>query len=389
MSKPVPVLFLYPTLDVGGAERQVEALVHGLDPRLFRPIVAVQHRIGRVGEDLVAAGVPVHALSDARRFDPAFLPRTRRLMRNEGVRLVMTHGFSTGVVARLAALFGGPPVRVLAEHTTDELDMTAAKHLVNRGLAPWTTAWVAVSESQVAYLTGVKRVPRARLHVIANGIDVQRYGGDRGGARARIRAEWGIPEQAPVAGCVAVLRPEKDLVTLVHAADALVRELPTARVVIVGDGPERITLRQEVLAGGLEDVVTLAGFRDDIADVLSAFDVAVLCSRVEALPVAFLEAMASGLPLVGTRVGALVDLVEPERNGLLVPPGDAEALAQAMARTLGDRDSARRWGDESCRRVKAHYGLGTMVRAYEQLFIDLLRRAGVALPDLPSTTFET
>ena len=375
MSQPVPILFLYPSLDVGGAERQLQLLARGLDSNRFRPLVAVQHARGRVGDELEVGGIPVHVLSDARRFDIGFPARTRALMRREGVRLVMTHGFSTGVVARLAALVGGPPVRVLAEHTTDERDMTAAKHFVNRCLARWATAWVAVSETQTSYLADVKNVPVSRLHVVRNGIDVERYGGHT--SRARVREELGIAPSAPVAGCIAVLRPEKDLITLVHAAEQVVRALPDARFVIVGEGPERSALRQEIIARGLERVVHLAGFRDDIPDVLSAFDVAALSSRVEAMPVAFLEAMASSLPLVGTQVGAVVELIEPERNGLLVPPGDVAALGAALVRVLGDLETARLWGSASRRRVEAEYSVDRMIRAYETLFAELLAAAGI------------
>ena len=379
MSQPVPILFLYPSLDVGGAERQVQLLARRLDRGRFRPIIAVQHRLGRIGEELEATGTPVHVLSDARRFDIGFPGRTRGLMRREGVRLVMTHGFSTGVVARLAAPLGGPPVRILAEHTTDERDMSAPKHFVNRCLARWATAWVAVTATQTSYLTDVKHIPASRLHVLPNGIDVERYAGRA--ARTRVRDELGMPPSAPLAGCIAGLRPEKDLLTLVRAAEDVVRELPEARFVIVGDGPERDALRHEIVARGLERAITLTGFRADIPDVLSAFDVAVLSSRVEALPVAFLEAMASGLPLVGTRVGALVDLIEPEHNGLLVASGDAAALGAALVRVLANPEMARRWGAASRRRAVADYDVDRMVRAYEQLFTELLTAAGVDVPE--------
>lgn len=380
--QPISILFLYTSLETGGAERQLASLVERLDRARFRPIVAVQHAVGRIGEELVVRGIPVHALSDRRRFDAGFLRRTRGLMRAENVQLVMTHGFSTGVVARLAGLLGGPPVRIVAEHTVDERDMNPWKHAINRLLRPWTTAWVAVTETQRGYLRGVKRLPEARLHIIHNGIDVTRAGDEPGGGevRARVREELGLPENAPVVGCVAVLRPEKDLHTLVGAMQSVVTSIPEARLVLVGDGPERARLRQEILARGLEHRVSLAGHRDDVTDVLSAFDVVVSSSLVEALPMAVLEAMAASLPVVATRVGAMTELVEPEHNGLLVPKGDAPALALAITRVLGDLDTARTWGAASRRRVVERYEVNAMVRAYETLFTELLTKAHVGVP---------
>jgi len=376
---PVPILVLVPALPVGGAERQLADLVRGLDPRRFRAIVACQHGLGPVAERLRTDGFPVHLLSDRRRFDAAFLARTVRLVRKERVRLILSHGFSTGVAARLAGALGGAPVRLLAEHSTGERDMTPARHRVNRLLAPLTTAWVSVAHGQRAYLTETKGIPGDRIRVIPNGIDPAPY--RPAGARERIRAELGIAPAAPVAGMLAVLRPEKDARTFLLAARFVADDLPDARFLLVGDGPEQADLAREAHALNLDGRAVLAGRRDDVPDVLSAFDVSVLCSTdVETFPLAFLESMASGLPLIGTRVGGLPEMIEPERNGLLVRPRDPRGLADALLRVLSDRDLARRWGEASLARVEREFTLRGMVRAYEALFTDLLGRAGVSVP---------
>ena len=384
MGRPVPILFLFPALEVGGAERQMEALVRGLDRARFRPVVACQHGRGAVAAALDAAGVPVYQLSDTRRVDLRFPLRTLALLRREGIRLVAAHGFSTGVVGRLAASVAGVRVRVLLEHATGERDMSPLKHRINRLLAPRATAWVAVAAGQLDYLQRVKHIPAARIHVIRNGIDPAPYtfpAAERAALAARFRAELGIPAGAPVAGCLAVLRPEKDLHTFVRAASIVHGHLPEARFVIVGDGPLRRDLECEIDAAGLRDRVILAGWRDDIPRVLPALDVSVLCSTdVETLPMAFLESMAAGLPLIGTRVGGLPELVDVERNGLLVPPRQPEALAAALVRLLGNLETAREWGRASRQRVEQEFGVDRMVRGYEDLFARLLAAAGVPVP---------
>ena len=373
--RPVPILFLFPSLGVGGAERQMQALALGLDRARWRPIVACQHASGPVGDALVAAGCEVHRLSGTRRFDPLFLWRATALMRREGVRIVLTHGFSTGVVGRLAALLGGAPVRIVAEHSTGERDMSAARHRINRLLVPITSAWVAVARGQVPYLIETKRIPADRIHVVHNGIDVAAHdlGVQRATERARVRREFGIDADAPVAGIIAVLRPEKDLATFVHAAQRVLRELPAARFVMAGDGPERHEIEREIDSLGLERRVIMTGWRSDVPAVLAALDVAVLCSTdVETFPLVFLEAMAAGLPLVGTRVGGLAEMIEDGENGLLVEPRDAEQLARAMLRVLGDGETARRWGAASHARVVQEFDVATMVARYEALFARLL-----------------
>lgn len=387
MTRPVPILFLFPALHVGGAERQMQALVRQLDRRHFLPIVATQHGAGAVAQELEAAGIPVHRLSNPRRFDVGFLPRTLALVRRHRVRIVCTQGFSTGVVGRLAACLGGAPVRIVLEHSTGERDMTAGRHGINRLLAPITSAWVAVAAGQVSYLTTVKHIPRERIHVVHNGIDPDPYdsGPQRATLRRRIRQEFGFEDSAPLAGSIAVLRPEKALKIFVRAAAQLLHALPSARFLLVGDGPERSALQEEIARLGLRGKVVMAGWRDDVAAVLSALDVAVLCSTdVETFPVAFLEAMAAGLPLVGTRLGGIPEMVAPGENGLLVSPGSEEELARALGEILGNLERARCWGDASRRRVRQEYGLDRMVRRYEALFQELLAvRGAIPKPRTP------
>jgi glycosyltransferase involved in cell wall biosynthesis len=379
MSAPVPVLFLVPALPIGGAEKQIAALIGGLDARRFRPLVACQHGLGPIAAELAAAGVPVRLLSGARRFDLAFPWRVASLVRRERVRLIVSHGFSTGVVARLAGPLAGAPVRVLAEHGTDERDWSPGKGRLNRWLSPLGTVHIAVAEGQRPYLLREKRIPAAKIRVIHNGIDPAPY--RIAGTRESVRDEFGIDREAPVAGILAVLRPEKDHGTFLLAARLVLDSLPAARFLIVGDGPERGNLEREIAALGMQDAVVLAGHRDDVSRILSAFDAAVLCSTdVETFPLAFLEAMASGLPLIGTRVGGLAEMIDEGSNGLLVRPRDVEGLAGALRRLLGDPALAREWGRASRLRVEREFSAERMVAAYESLFTELLTRAGLAVP---------
>jgi hypothetical protein len=186
VTQPVPVLFLLPALPVGGAEHQIQALVGALDRARFRPIVAYQHALGPVAAEIEGGGTVVHLLSDGRRLDLAFPARLVGLLRRERVKILVSHGFSTGVAGRLAAAIAGTPVRVLAEHSTGERDMSPTRHRVNRLLAPFTSAWVSVAHGQREYLLRVKGVPETRLHVIPNGIDAAPFLGAVGQRSAAV-----------------------------------------------------------------------------------------------------------------------------------------------------------------------------------------------------------
>jgi glycosyltransferase involved in cell wall biosynthesis len=250
--------------------------------------------------------------------------------------------------------------------------MSKVRHRVNRLLSPLGTAWVAVAHGQKEYLLREKGIPAARLRVIPNGIDPSPFRAAHG--RDAVRAAWGFPPGARVAGILAALRPEKDHKTFLLAARFVADELPEARFVLVGDGPRREDLAREIAVLDLAERAVLAGPRHDVPAVLSAFDVSVLCSTdVETFPLAFLESMATGLPLIGTRVGGLPEMIAEGRNGMLVRPRDPRGLADAMLALLRDPDLARRYGEESRRRVEEEFSLERMVRAWEDLFTDLLR----------------
>jgi glycosyltransferase involved in cell wall biosynthesis len=178
-----------------------------------------------------------------------------------------------------------------------------------------------------------------------------------------------------VIGAVAVLRPQKALHLLVRAAAELAGEHPGLRVLIAGDGPEREALEALIAELGLGETVTLLGLRRDIPDVLAALDVAVVSSDFEGTPLAVLEYMDAGLPVVATRVGGLPDLIEQGRHGLLVEPGDARALADSVGTLLRNPQRARELGRLGQERRRAEFSIDNTVRTLERMYLELAGRA--------------
>jgi glycosyltransferase involved in cell wall biosynthesis len=158
---------------------------------------------------------------------------------------------------------------------------------------------------------------------------------------------------------------------LLEAAVLLRGRVPGLRVVVAGDGPERERLAKLVGALGLQDVVALLGLRRDVPDLLAAFDLCVTCSDFEGSPLAVMEYMAAGRPVVATRVGGMPDLVEDEVSGFLVPPRDPAALAEAIAAVLADPELARRMGDRGRGRQASEFALDRTVRRLEDLYDSL------------------
>jgi glycosyltransferase involved in cell wall biosynthesis len=347
-------------LETGGAERQLAELVTHMDRARFRPIVVCQKGGGPFFDQIAAAGIQATALRTPHRGDPRFALRLAAICRREGVRAMVIRGFSTMVVGVLVGKALGIRPILMAEHATGRIDRDPKKRPIERRLAPRVDGAIAVAKGQIPFLIEDKGFDAARIRVIYNGIDVSRWPPRPRDAAAL--AELGIPENAPVVGILAMLRPEKDHATFLRAARLVRRKLPEARFLVVGDGPERGRLESLVEELGLGGRVLFAGRRDDVPRMLSVFDVSVLSSTtVETFPMAFLEAMAMARPLVATRVGGVPEMIEEGGNGHVVPTRDPDALAAALLDVVAERERALAMGRRSREIVERRFSIERMV----------------------------
>jgi glycosyltransferase involved in cell wall biosynthesis len=211
--------------------------------------------------------------------------------------------------------------------------------------------------------------------VVPSGIDLNRF------SQARINGrqvpEWfGCPSDAIIVGSVGWLTDVKGHRYLLEAAQKITQTCPDLHIVIVGSGNQHDALRQQATQLGLEASVHLLGHRDDIETCLAGFDLFVLPSSNEGMGRALIEAMAAGLPVIATKVGGIPALVNHGVNGLLVPSGDAQALADALRSILEHPDMARKLGEAARQSIGARFGTSYMVQAIETLYEETLREAG-------------
>lgn len=226
-----------------------------------------------------------------------------------------------------------------------------------------------------AILEGVRTheaAPADRLVCIPNGVDSDRFAPLPPSEREAVRAQLGCGPEHLLIGCVASLSTVKRHVDLVNAFATVQASLPQARLVLIGDGPLREPVEQQLKALGLQRSVLLLGVRNDAHRLWPAMDLAVLASSTEGLSNALLEAQSCGLPVVATRVGGNPELVADESLGLLVPPLQPEALAQALVRAATQEGWRREAGKLARTRVLAHSSTATMVAAYDRLYQELL-----------------
>jgi len=236
-------------------------------------------------------------------------------------------------------------------------------------LTRWTSAYFGVAEAQRPYLVAELGHPDDKIRVIYNGVDLAQFrtSTDRG-----VLAEFGFAENDPVVGIVAVLRPEKDHVSLLRAARTVVDELTNARFLIIGEGPTRPQLEALCTELGITPNVHFAGSRDDVARLLPAIDVFVLTSTSECFPISVLEAMACARPAVCTAVGGIPEVINEGETGYLVPPKDPPQLAARLVRLLRDPQTARRMGGAARARVEAEFDLDRSVAAAQEAIEDVV-----------------
>jgi len=367
MDSQARVLHVLETGGHGGAE----AVVLELAKRLPRERYCVEVAVGRAGwlsENLQSEGIRAHVIPRRRGFDLRMARETRGLIRQKHIRLVHAHMFRGGLMSSLAARAAGIPA-VVTVHGPDDVTGSkrrAAVHVIGR-LASHV---ITVSDYLRRLVISACRVSPDRVRTIHNGIDFGRIAAHQRGWRRQMRAELGTA-QGPVIGTVGGLRAVKGHEYLLRALPEVMRFEPEVRLLLVGEGPSREGLEDAAQELGIVDRVHFLGFRDDVPRVLSALDCFVLPSLSEGLSIATLEAMAAGLPVVVTDSGGPSELVSDGESGLIVPPGDSSALAQALIAVLHDHDLAGRLGRAARRRADG-FDLSVMVERYDALYREVL-----------------
>jgi glycosyltransferase involved in cell wall biosynthesis len=377
MPEPIPIMKFVSNFRIGGTERQFVLAAANLDRRRFRLHVGCFHRMGDFLDDVERAGLPVSEYAIRRLYDVHSLRerlRLARYIRQHGIQLVHAYGFYPNLFAVPAARLAG--ARAVIASIRDSGDLwTALQRRAQRAILRLADH-VVVNAQAVADVLTREGYDRRKLSVIRNGIRAAVPGTRPDG---RLRTQLRIPESAPVVTVVSRLTQNdgyefKGIHHFLDAVASLRDRFGGARFLIVGDGPSRADLEAHAARVGIADRVTFAGFRLDIPDILATSTIAVLPSLSEGLSNSLLEAMAAGLPVVATRVGGNPEAVGEGEGGLLVPPGDDRALAEAIATLLVNVTLRVRLGHAARRRVDRLFSVNRMLQETETLYRDLMER---------------
>jgi glycosyltransferase involved in cell wall biosynthesis len=370
------VLWLIKSMDRGGAESLLVTSARRRDRELLSLRAGyLLPGTGALVTELEAEGVPVACLGRRQILDPRWLATLRRSLVREPVDIVHAHSPVAAVGARIVARSlprRRRPRVVVTDHNLWDSYVTATRwaDALTGGL---DDARLTVSE---AVRTSLPRRVHRRAQTVLQGIEVEKVRAQRA-ERADVRAELGLEPGTLVVGTVANLRPAKAYPELLAAAREVLGRLPGVRFLMVGHGPLESEIAALHARLGLGDRVLLLGHRPDAVRVMAACDVFVLASLYEGLPVALMEALALGLPVVATTVGGIPELVEHGREGLLVPPGRPRELAAALVTVLSDTERREQMAEAAARRG-AELSIDTAVQRTEAVYHDLLRGPGEA-----------
>ena len=369
-------------LELGGAQEVAMRVVSNLDRRRFRPVLIAGDGGLLTGEAAALEGVEVRLI-------PSLLREIRPLQdlralwdlvatfRRLRPKIVHTHSSKAGILGRLAAWLAGVPCIL---HTIHGYGVTPAQPFwLQRGVIAleWvvgrvTTHWIAVSQADRRQGIEWGLFTASKVSVVRPGIDPAAFAGRIDVTeRDRLRAMLGVGPDQLLVGTVSCLKPQKAPEDFIRVAALVCQRVPAAKCVLVGDGAMRLQIEAMLEAEGLRERVTLLGWRRDVASLLKAFDVFVLTSRWEGLPCAILEARASRIPIVATRVGGAAEAIVEGIQGTLCPAGDVRAMAGRVCQILGDerlRADLRNGPQE----LPEEFTIQETVKQYQSLYTYLL-----------------
>jgi glycosyltransferase involved in cell wall biosynthesis len=378
----VRVLRVFSRLNIGGPSLHVILLASDLRALGYETRLVVGKESPREGnmlalaaernvvcESMAGLGREIAPLADLRA-----LAGLVRLMRAWRPEIVHTHTAKAGMLGRVAARVAGVPTVVHTFHGHVlrgyfSPAKTAFFRWLEARLATRTDALVAVSQAVKQDLVDLGIAPAEHIRVVPLGLELRHLASEL--PRGALRRDAAVPEQAPLVGMVGRLVPIKDVPTFLDAARLVLQQREDARFALVGDGEERPALERHAERIGLDGRLTFFGWKRDLAPVYGDLDVVVNASRNEGTPVALIEAMAAGKPVVATRVGGTPDLLGQGERGRLVPPADPQQLAAAILEALTRSDEVRARATRAREHVLSRHSSDRLVRDVDALYREL------------------
>lgn len=369
------ILFVIVQMEMGGSERLVCNIVSKLDRKIFNPSIA-----WFFGEEVLdefrKLEVPLYHIPKVRRFDLGAMRMLGNIIRQNNIDLVNAHHFMSLLYCVYGCKISNRRKLIYTEHSGLEIEKLSRKwKAAGRYLLGRSDRAIGVSPGVSKQIQRTFKLSSAKTVSIGNGVAVELFENNR--EKACLKTSLGIKNDEVIIGIVANFHKIKNHIFLLRAFNEITKDGWRSKLLLVGQGFENISenaepeIRNYIAENRLGQNVLTLGYRTDIPDLLGSMDIFCLPSLNEGLPISLIEAMAAGLPVVGTNVEGIRDLIMPNRNGFLVEQGDVEGLKNVLLVLLQDESMRKRMGQESRHLAFSNYSLDRCVREYQNLFLSL------------------
>jgi len=369
--KKIQVMQIINSLDIGGAERVAVNIAAHLDPDRFDSSILTLEKPGPFAEILDKRGIPFTSLHKKPGARPGVFLDIARHIRKREIDIITTHNYGALFYGVFGARLGGCSRLLHVDHNP-RLSSKRRYPIPHKRLSSLAYKVIAVSAEVRANLIGQEGIPPERIDMIANGVDDSLF--DKPFDRRNLSVLLGIPKGRIVIGTGARLVREKGLVHLLDAASIIKKKRDDFALVIVGDGPMMDELRKKAHDNGLNGRVVFTGARTDFHEIIRLFDIFVLSSVSEGLPLSLLEAMAAARAIVASQVGGVPEVITDGRTGLLVPPMSPALLADAIGRFMDNPRYRAECGERARLRFEEKHSARAMAASYACLYEQMMHK---------------
>ena len=377
--KKIRVLEMIDRSSLGGGQAVLLALAAHLDSERFEVLISARDG-GPLADEARRLGIRFLPVPFKKTFNPSLIRKIKRLLAENEIDILHTHGGVAGLWGRWASVKNITPVVVHTLHGIHYMHYRnkALRYLsvqLERRLSRRTDALVFVSEADLRDGERNKLAPQLKRILIKNGIDGASFRETDIFEKAKKELKWRLKLSPPIVGTVARLHRQKGIMDLIKAAGQIHRSSAETKIVVVGGGPLERTLRGEAQKLGFERFFVMLGERTDARELLSLFDIFVLPSLWEGLPLVLLEAAALGKPIVATDIDGVREVIRDGETGLLVPPANPARLAEAILRLLRDKALAHKLGENAKATIPPSFTLAKMIEETQELYLRLYKAA--------------
>lgn len=385
--KPIFLIHIITQLELGGAQKIVLSILRGMDLNRTKIFLIAGSEGLLVEESKRIPGIEtfwipqlVRAIHPVKDLIALFLiyriiKKVKREMGQAGFLIVHTHSSKAGILGRWGAFFAGARNIIHTVHGfgfNDYQNSLVRKIFIvlEKVSERITRKIVAVSGSNIQKGLDLKIFKKEKVLLIPGGIDLSSFRGKPLGGGKK-REALGLPLKGPLIGMVACFKPQKSPLDFVRVAERVHKTVPEASFVMVGDGEMRSEIEDLIVLSGLREHMFLLGWSNEVPEILKILDVFVLTSLWEGLPIVFLEAMAAGLPIVGTQVDGASELIEEGVNGYLLAPQDVDGMSDRIIEIVMNPEKARQMVVESTKKVES-FSIQRMIQSYKGLYCSLV-----------------